>query len=57
VVPIISGVRSARVVGLADVVEEAGLDHQMMDAVLAGVDEGKAVVARIGVEEIGAERL
>jgi hypothetical protein len=45
------------VVALADVVEIAGLDHQVMDADLAGLDEGDAVVARIDVEEIRRERL
>ena len=45
------------VVALADVVEIAGLDHQVMDAGLAGFDEGDAVVARIDVEEIRRERL
>src|SRR5579859_421690 len=44
------------IIALADVVQVAQLDHQMMDAVLAGIDEGKAVVARIDVEEIRLER-
>ena len=51
------GLLQREVVALADVVEIAGLHHQMMDAGLAGLDEGDAVVARIDVEEIGRERL
>ena len=45
-----------QVVGLPDIVEIAELDHEVMDAVLAGSDEGKAVVARIDMKEIGIER-
>ena len=44
------------VIGLPDIVEKAEFDHQVMDAVPAGIDEGEAVVARIDVEEIGLER-
>src|SRR6516165_4121107 len=45
------------VVGLADVIEREQFHHQMMHAALAGLDQRKAVMARIDVEEIGAERL
>ena len=45
-----------QIVGLPDIVEITQLDHQMMDAVLAGLDEGEAVVARVEVKEIGLER-
>src|SRR5580693_3653149 len=46
-----------QIIGLPDIVEIADLEHHVMDAVLAGVDEGKAVVARIDMKEIGLERL
>ena len=45
------------IVGLADVVEVIDFEHQVMNAVCAGIDEGERVVARIDVEEIGLERL
>src|SRR5690348_6785321 len=45
-----------QIVGLPDVVEIAEFDHEVMDAVPAGIDEGKAVVARIDVKEIRLER-
>src|SRR5207302_4922086 len=45
-----------QVVGLPDIVQIAELDHEVMDAVFAGSDEGEAVVARIDMKEIGLER-
>lgn len=44
-----------QVVCLADVIEVAKLDHQMMHAVGAGIDESQAVVAGIEMEEISFE--
>src|ERR1700731_2469417 len=45
------------IVGLADIVERKQLDHQMMHAVLAGLDQGKRVMPRVDVKEVGAKRL
>src|SRR6266581_917715 len=45
------------IIGLADVVEHVELDHEMMDAVLSGLQHREAVMARIDVEEIDLERL
>src|SRR6266581_3683947 len=45
------------IIGLADVVEHVELDHEMMDAVLSGLQHRETVVARIDVEEIDLERL
>src|SRR5262249_49527883 len=38
-----------------DIIEIAQLNHHVMDAVLAGIDESKAVMARIDMEEIRLE--
>src|SRR5579884_4234534 len=46
-----------QIIGLPDVVEIAGLEHHVMDAVLAGLDEGETVMARIDVEEISPKWL
>ena len=42
------------VVSLTDVVEAEQLHHDVMNRVLAGLDEGEAVVARIDVQEVRA---
>src|SRR5437588_13027223 len=46
-----------QIVSLPDIVEIAKLHHHVMDAVLAGIDESQAMVARIDGEEIRIERL
>src|SRR3954470_13365003 len=45
------------VIALADVVERKQLDHQVMHAIAAGLDQSETVMTRIDVEEIGAKRL
>src|ERR1700745_2308239 len=44
------------VVGLPHIVEAEHLHHDMMDAAVAGLDESKAVMARIDVQETRLER-
>src|SRR3954467_14455202 len=51
------GVGQRDVIGLPDVVETEQLDHHVVHAVLARFDEREAVVTRVDVAEIGAERL
>ena len=49
------GLLQRQIVGLPDIVEIKQLHHQVMDAVLARIDEGEAVMARIDMEEISLE--
>src|SRR5450755_3104686 len=44
------------VIALADIVERKQLHHQMMHAVLAGLDQSEAVMPRVDVKEVGAKR-
>lgn len=50
------GVAQRDVVTLSDIVHGIQLHHQMMQVLLPGLDQRKAVMARIHVHEIGAER-
>src|SRR2546423_15237318 len=45
------------IVGLPHIIEAEQLDHHVVDAVLTGLEEGEAVVARIDVKEKRFERL
>ena len=45
------------IVALADIVEAKQLHHEVMHGVLAGLDEGEAVMARIEMQEAGDERM
>src|SRR5258705_3663361 len=49
--------RLCNVVALSVVVERKQLDHQMMHAVPAGLDQRQAVMPRVDMKEIGAKRL
>src|SRR5437763_13653082 len=51
------GVGERDIVGLPHIIEAEQLDHHVVDAVLTGLEEGEAVVARIDVEEKRLERL
>src|SRR5229473_973446 len=46
-----------QIVALADIVEAEQLHHDVVHGVLAGLDEGEAVVTRIEVEEPRDERM
>ena len=39
------------VVGLSDIVEREQLHHQVMHAVLAGLDQGQAMAPRVDVDK------
>src|SRR5262245_61985491 len=41
---------------LADIIETVEFDHEMMDVVSSGLNQGKAVVARVDMEEKRLER-
>ena len=51
-----SGLAQGDVIGLADIVEREQFHHQMMHAVLAGLDQRQRVMPRVDVKEIGAKR-
>src|SRR3984893_11456449 len=44
------------IITLADIVKRKQLHHQMMHAVVAGLDRGEAVMPRVDVKEVGAKR-
>ena len=46
-----------QIVALADIVEAEHLHHNVVHRVLAGLDEGQAVMARIEMEEARDERM
>src|SRR5579883_961957 len=46
-----------QIVALPDVVETEQLHHQVMNRILAGLDEGKTVMARIDMEEARHKRM
>ena len=57
VTPIAALFAEREIVALADIVEAEQLHHDVMHGVLAGLDEGEAVVARIEVQEARDERM
>ena len=57
VTPIAALFAERQIVALADIVEAEQLHHDVMHGVLAGLDEGEAVVARIEVQEPRDERM
>ena len=49
-------IHQGQIITLADVVERVELDHQVVENIHRGFDEGDTVVPRIDVQEDGPER-